>query len=101
MQEPQDFDLACIDTLTRSQQCAPMEVINYRTGLPMRHADGTPVTVTLLGRASDVYREMETAKRRPSRIVMPGEGPASTHCGVAAAERRGWRPGACARACPG
>ena len=65
------FDIACLDTLTASQTGAAMPVVNLRTGIPYRLDDDkkTPVTITLLGRASDAYRAKQRVlqERRADR----------------------------------
>lgn len=51
------FDLASLDTLTLSEEGMPMPLINPRTRTPIRNEDGTPLTITLLGRHSEAFRE--------------------------------------------
>ena len=53
------FDIACLDTYTRSQSGTDMTVTNPRSNAPMLRDDGSPVTITLHGRASDQYREKQ------------------------------------------
>ncbi len=74
------FDIAAIDTLNASQAWTPMPVLNLRTGAAYLRADGSPVTITLLGRASDVDRAQQRTlqERRADRaargiIPMPDE----------------------------
>jgi hypothetical protein len=70
------FDLSCLDTHTASQAGTPMTLVNYRTLAPMVRPDGSLVTITMLGRASDVYRDtqralQETRADRASRGIRP------------------------------
>jgi hypothetical protein len=73
------FEIAALDTLTQSQIGSPMTLVNYRTGAPMMKADGSLVTITLLGRHSDIYREQQRqmnaarADRAARNIVMSPE----------------------------
>lgn len=63
------FDISAFDTLTASQAGTPMPLLNLRTGAAYLRADGSPVTITLLGRASDVYRAQQRTlqERRADR----------------------------------
>lgn len=65
------FDAARLDTLTMSQVGTPMPVVSPRTGIAYLRDDGSPVTITLLGRASDVYRtqQRQLQERRADRNV--------------------------------
>jgi hypothetical protein len=53
------FDLASLDTRTRSEAGVPMTVVHPKTRGPVSRADGTVVTITLLGRCSDTYRDKQ------------------------------------------
>jgi hypothetical protein len=52
-----EFDVAEMDTLTRSVEGVKMPLVDIRTGLPKRHRDGSPVTITLQGRQSAAFRD--------------------------------------------
>lgn len=43
------FDVASLDTSVKSEAGVAMPILHPRTGAPMLRADGTPVTITLLG----------------------------------------------------
>ena len=51
------FDLAELDTLTLAEQGLPMPLINLRTRAQLIDDDGTPVTITLVGRQSEAFRD--------------------------------------------
>jgi len=63
------FDLASLDTRTRAQSGVPMQLIHPRDRGPVRTDAGELVTVTLHGRASDIYCNAERAmqERRAER----------------------------------
>jgi hypothetical protein len=65
------FDIAKLETSTRSEEGVEMEVIHPRTQAPVLNDDGSPVTITLLGRNSEAYLEEERAMRdrRQSRLT--------------------------------
>lgn len=50
------FDMADFDTLTHSEAGMPMAVLNPRSKRPVLNDDGNAVTITLLGRQSEVFR---------------------------------------------
>lgn len=52
------FDLADYETRTKSESGAPMPLLHPRTIAPLTNDDGSPTTITLLGRASDLYRDL-------------------------------------------
>lgn len=52
-----DFDIAEFDTHTLAETGMKMPLLDLRTGLPRRRRDGVPVTITLLGRQSDAFRD--------------------------------------------
>jgi hypothetical protein len=52
-----EFDFAEFDTKTRAELGAKMPLLDMRTGLPKRHPDGTAITISLLGRQSEAFRE--------------------------------------------
>jgi hypothetical protein len=51
------FDLASLDTRTRSEAGVPLTLVHPKTRGPVTRADGSVVTVTLLGRCSDTHRD--------------------------------------------
>jgi hypothetical protein len=53
------FDIASFDTRTNSQAGVPMTLISIKNRAPIVQPAGTPVTITLFGRTSDVYRDMQ------------------------------------------
>lgn len=53
------FDLNSLDTLTRSQTGTDMPVTHPRTRAPILQDNGQPHTITLRGRNSDAYRDMQ------------------------------------------
>lgn len=53
------FDIALADTATLSNRGVDMEVMNAKTGLPFRDENDAVVTITLLGRNSDIGRQHE------------------------------------------
>jgi len=58
------FDLAALDTKTLSEQGMPMPIIHPRTRTPIMNEDGTPLTITLLGRHSEAFRETLRASQQ-------------------------------------
>lgn len=51
------FDFATLDSGTRSAAGVPMTILHPATGAPVLDSDGQPVTITLLGSNSDVFRD--------------------------------------------
>ncbi len=58
-----NFDIAQLDTRTASDAGVAMPILNPRTAAPMLGADGKPVTITLLGSASSVFKTMQRASQ--------------------------------------
>jgi hypothetical protein len=60
------FDIATLDTRTRSEAGVPMQILHPSTKRPIYNDANQPVTVTLLGRNSDAYRaaQRESQSRR-------------------------------------
>ena len=52
------FDIAVLDTLTRSQEGVPMPVLHPATRQVIMLEDGRPWTITLCGRSSDAHRSV-------------------------------------------
>ena len=57
------FDLASLDTRTRSEQGVAMEIIHPKTRAPVLREDGRPVTITLLGANSDIFSDVARRMR--------------------------------------
>jgi hypothetical protein len=53
------FDIASLDTRSRSEEGVPMTLVHPKTRGPVPRADGSTVNITLLGRCSDTYREKQ------------------------------------------
>ena len=53
------FDLADYDVHTNAERGMPMPLMHPRSLTPLVNADGTKVTITMLGRASDTYRDLQ------------------------------------------
>jgi hypothetical protein len=51
------FDLSQFETRTKSEAGVPMPLLHPRNITPLLNDDGTPASITLLGRSSDTYRE--------------------------------------------
>lgn len=51
------FDLATLDTKTRSDQGVDMPIIHPGSKQPLRDDEGQPITIRLLGRTADRYRQ--------------------------------------------
>jgi hypothetical protein len=64
------FDLATLETSTKSELGVPLEVIHPRTQTPVLNDAGEPITITLLGRNSEAYLEEERRmrERRQERL---------------------------------
>lgn len=64
-----NFDIAQLDTRTRSEAGQPMELLHPRSGAPILGADKKPVTITLLGPNSEKSRAVnrEMAQRRADK----------------------------------
>lgn len=62
----QEFDLAALDTVTRSEQGVTMPVKQFGSDEPLIARNGTPVTITVFGPDSPAYRNAfrEQMKRR-------------------------------------
>ncbi|MGI4796931.1 MAG: hypothetical protein ACRYG8_23345 [Janthinobacterium lividum] len=58
-----NFDVTQFDTRTASEAGVAMPILHPRTGSPMLGADGNPVTITLLGPSSAVYKTMSRASQ--------------------------------------
>lgn len=58
------FDLEAVDTKTLSEKGVVMEVLAVSTGKPMLNRHGKPVTLTLLGPDSDIFRTETRAALR-------------------------------------
>lgn len=68
-----DFDLPGMDTKTLSEEGVAMPVKNLTTGEPMVGKDGKPVTITLLGPDSIVWRKQtRQAVRKRLKAVSAG-----------------------------
>jgi hypothetical protein len=70
------FDLAEFDILALSEQGTPMALIHPHTRLPMIDDDKTPLTISLMGRNSDAFRntmrEIQAARaERQARGTAP------------------------------
>jgi len=68
-----DFDLLQLDTLTLAEQGVAMPIIDLRTNRVMINDDGSEVTITLLGRHSEVFRTT-TRQIQEKRLEMRQEG---------------------------
>jgi hypothetical protein len=67
------FDISKLDTLSLSQEGVEMPVVNPRTKEPVRGSDGKVITITLLGKNSDVARAaMRRISDRASERAMRG-----------------------------
>ncbi len=69
------FDIATLDTLTLSEEGVPMPVAHPKTRKALIGSNGTPITVTLLGKNSDtaraaMRRQADRASERASRGIV-------------------------------
>lgn len=91
-----DFDLASLDTHTRAQTGVAMPVVHPRDRLPVTLSDGTPFTITLCGRSSDVFRratinvESAQAERAAHGRVSTPEESERDNVEILTACTRGW-----------
>jgi hypothetical protein len=67
------FDLATLDTLAKSQIGADMEIIHPANRAPVKGDNGQPLTITLLGRSSDVFQAM-SRRIMQERVAKSGRG---------------------------
>jgi hypothetical protein len=72
------FDLASFDTRTASERGVPMPLLHPRSAAPLTNADGSAVSITLLGRASDTYRDLFRTLQE-ERITRMSQGIRQTH----------------------
>lgn len=75
------FDMAEFDSVTRSEAGVAMPVLNPRNRRPLLNDDGSPISIILLGRQSQAFREtvksmnarqaLEVAERAASVVPPP------------------------------
>lgn len=90
------FDLATLDTRTRAEAGAPMTVRNPRTGAPVLNGDGQEVTITLLGRGSQTYEDVQRrmlerrVERQAQGVRISAEDTYAEDTAILAACTKGW-----------
>ena len=90
------FDIAKLDTQTRSEQGVAMTVRHPGTGLAILDDQGEPVTITLMGNNSEAFRTMQRAiserrqARRAKRIEITVDDLRNDDTEVMAALTLGW-----------
>jgi hypothetical protein len=90
------FDIAALDTKTKSEEGVEMKVLSPKTMLPMTDDDKNPVTITLRGRNSTAYKNAisiinDRARERQARNIAPTpESRADDEAEVLAACTIGW-----------
>lgn len=67
------FDLADFDTYTHAEKGVPMPLVHPKTRAPVLRDDKVPVTITLLGRHSEAFRDA-LREIQEARADMNGRG---------------------------
>jgi hypothetical protein len=90
------FDIATLETRTRSEAGATMQLNHPSSGSPILDDKGQPITITLLGRNSDAYERAArvVVERRIERnargVVATADEAREDECEILTACTKGW-----------